>query len=54
MKKKMHELMRKAGRFRNALESASYETAKDVSLAVERDELHNGYKRTHCMGGDVS
>jgi len=40
--------------FRNILESASYETAKDVSLAVERDELHNGYKRTHFIGGDIS
>jgi hypothetical protein len=43
-----------ARNFRNTLESASYETARDVSLAVERDETHSGYKRTHHIGGGIS
>ena len=33
--------------FHNAMETASYETAQEVSLAQERDELNGSYKRTH-------
>lgn len=33
--------------FKNKMESASYETAQEVSLAQERDELNSTYKRTH-------
>ncbi|MDD4565734.1 MAG: hypothetical protein PHE79_09720 [Eubacteriales bacterium] len=42
-----------AKNFKNILEGASYETAKDVSLAVERDETYDGYKRTHYIGGGI-
>lgn len=33
--------------FKNQMENASYETAQEVSLAQERDELNSTYKRTH-------
>jgi len=33
--------------FHNTAEAASRETAYDVSLAIQKDELHEGYKRTH-------
>ena len=33
--------------FKNTMEAASYETAQEVSLAQERDELNSSYKRTH-------
>jgi len=33
--------------FKNQMEAASYETAQEVSLAQERDELNGSYKRTH-------
>lgn len=33
--------------FMNQMESASYETAQEVSLALDKDELHGSYKRTH-------
>lgn len=36
---------------KNKLESASYETAKDVALALDKDDLHEGYKKTHYVGG---
>ena len=33
--------------FHNTAEAASRETAYDVSLAIQKDELNEGYKRTH-------
>ena len=38
---------RKTRDFHNQMEAASYETAQEVSLAQERDELNSSYKRTH-------
>ena len=33
--------------FKNQIEAASYETAQEISLAQERDELNSSYRRTH-------
>ncbi|MDR2487548.1 MAG: hypothetical protein LBD12_06225 [Clostridiales Family XIII bacterium] len=35
--------------FREELSSISHDAAKDISLGVERDETHDGYKRTHSI-----
>lgn len=33
--------------FSNKIEAASYETAQELQLAQEKDDLHVGYRRTH-------
>jgi hypothetical protein len=37
--------------FEQNMESASREISTEVSLAVEKDETHSGYMRSHYMGG---
>lgn len=39
--------------FHNYLNDAGLETADMTSLAIDKDDLHDGYQRTHCMGGGV-
>lgn len=33
--------------FENTIEAATYETHQELTLAIEKDELHPGYRRTH-------
>lgn len=40
--------------FNRQMNDAGYETADMVSLGIEKDELHEGYARTHYMGEGVS
>jgi hypothetical protein len=42
---------RRKRRFERDITDASLEAARDVSLAVEKDDLHAGYARSHYMGG---
>lgn len=37
--------------FKRQLEGAGYETAQNVVLALDKDELHEGYQKTHYIGG---
>lgn len=36
--------------FRNYLNDAGLETADMTALAIDKDDLHGGYRKTHCMG----
>jgi hypothetical protein len=42
---------RRERRFERDIKDASVEAARDVSLAIEKDEMHTDYERSHYMGG---
>ena len=37
--------------YKNEMDSRGKEVEKDLSLSVERDEMYDGYKRVHTVGG---
>lgn len=40
--------------FHNYLNDASLETADMTAFGINQDELHEGYMKTHLMGGGIS